>query len=364
MKRIIFCVTNDLSYDQRMQRICRSLIEAKYEVLLVGRVKPDSKGLTDLGFPVKRLNCFFTKGKLFYLEYNLRLLIYLFTINYDIGGAIDLDTIIPVYIASKLKGKKTSFDAHEYFEEVPEVTNRPLTKWIWKTIGRLLIPKMNTCYTVGNCLAELFKQKYNVDFGVIRNMPLEKNFENINKPLMATAYILYQGALNEGRGLEQMILAMKSLPQYKFLLAGEGDHSIKLRALTKDENVEDRVIFLGYQNPIDLDNYTAGAYVGLNLLENNGLSYYYSLANKCFDYIQFGVPVINMDFPEYRKLNEEFEVALLLKTLNIEKIVSSLEQLFEDINLHHKLRSNCLKARVIWNWDMESKNLIDIYSQI
>lgn len=364
MKKIVFCVTNDLTYDQRMQRICKTLIDEGYNVLLVGRIKSDSKELSNLGFEHKRLKCYFVKGKLFYLEYNIRLLLYLLSINYDIGGAIDLDTIMPVYFASKIRRKFTTFDAHEYFEEVPEVTDRPLTKWIWKTIGKIFIPKMRSCYTVSHSLAEVFKQKYSVPFGVVRNMPLTKNLENAIRPLMADTYILYQGALNEGRGLEQMILSLKSLPQYKLLLAGEGDLSLKLRNLTKELKLEDKVVFLGYQKPSDLDNFTAGAYVGLNILENKGLSYYYSLANKCFDYVQFGVPVLNMDFPEYRKLNEEYEVGLLLNSLDTSEIVSSLNLLYKDLNLHHKLRSNCLKARNAWNWEIESKYLIEIYRQL
>ena len=37
MKRLVFTVTNDLNYDQRMIRICTSLNNAGYQVLLIGR---------------------------------------------------------------------------------------------------------------------------------------------------------------------------------------------------------------------------------------------------------------------------------------------------------------------------------------
>ncbi|MCC6724648.1 MAG: glycosyltransferase, partial [Saprospiraceae bacterium] len=42
MKRIICTVSNDLSYDQRMIRICSTLANAGYEVTLLGRKLPDS----------------------------------------------------------------------------------------------------------------------------------------------------------------------------------------------------------------------------------------------------------------------------------------------------------------------------------
>ena len=108
MKRITFTVTNDLSYDQRMQRICTSLVKAGYDVLLVGRKLNDSVVLKKEAFKQKRLYCFFKKGFLFYAEFNLRLFFSLLFIKTDAVCAIDLDTILPCYFISALRGKKES----------------------------------------------------------------------------------------------------------------------------------------------------------------------------------------------------------------------------------------------------------------
>jgi hypothetical protein len=62
LKKIIFCVTNDLSTDQRMIRICTSLAAHDYKVELVGRRLPASKDLGEKCFAQKRLYCFFRKG--------------------------------------------------------------------------------------------------------------------------------------------------------------------------------------------------------------------------------------------------------------------------------------------------------------
>ena len=70
---LIFTVTTDLTYDQRMIRICTSLANAGYNVTLVGRKLKASLPLTTQPFLQKRLFCFFEKGKLFYAEYNIRL---------------------------------------------------------------------------------------------------------------------------------------------------------------------------------------------------------------------------------------------------------------------------------------------------
>ena len=71
-KSLVFTVVNDLNYDQRMQRICGSLTEAGYEVTLIGRVMANSKPLKERAFHQKRMKVWFSRGKLFYLEYNLK----------------------------------------------------------------------------------------------------------------------------------------------------------------------------------------------------------------------------------------------------------------------------------------------------
>jgi hypothetical protein len=65
VNKIIFTVTNDLNYDQRMQRICGTLADAGYDVLLVGRKLKTSLPLTKKNYRQQLLKCWFNKGKLF-----------------------------------------------------------------------------------------------------------------------------------------------------------------------------------------------------------------------------------------------------------------------------------------------------------
>ncbi len=150
----------------------------------------------------------------------------------------------------------------------------------------------------------------------------------------------------------------------QLVLAGEGDLSLLLHQKSKDLGLDDRVLFLGYVKPEDLKNLTAKAWLGLNLLENRGLSYYYSLANKFFDCVQAGVPVLTMDFPEYRALNEQHEVAILLEELSPESVATAIRALLNDTDLYEKLRQNCLVARQEWNWEQEQKTLLEIWGRV
>ena len=59
MHKLVFTVTNDLVYDQRMNRICTSLCNAGYDVTLIGRTNKNSPPLLDKPYHQKRFNCYF-----------------------------------------------------------------------------------------------------------------------------------------------------------------------------------------------------------------------------------------------------------------------------------------------------------------
>jgi glycosyltransferase involved in cell wall biosynthesis len=361
---LIFAVTNDLTYDQRMLRICTSLAKAGFQVTLVGRELPQSKALLPQLFTQKRLNCWFHKGKLFYIAYNIRLFFYLLQQPAHALCAIDLDTILPVLAVATLKKMPFVYDAHEYFSETPEVERRPFTKKIWESVAAFAIPKARLCYTVSQSLCDVFEKRYHQKFGLIRNVP----FYNIDNQFIikksTQPIILYQGALNEGRGLEALVEAMQSIKNAQLWLAGEGDISDKLRKMVSDLSLHEKVTFLGYVQPIELKKLTLQATIGINLLENRSLSYYYSLANKTFDYIQAAVPSVQMDFPEYKNLNKAFETSILVATLSPDSIANALQKLLEDVTYYTVLKDNCVAAREVFCWEKEEEKLVAWYEKL
>lgn len=360
MKHIIATVTNDLTFDRRMQRICRTLATNGYKVTLVGRQLPSSKPFSNEPYGQHRLSCWFNKGKLFYLEFNIRLWWYLLWQKADMVCAIDLDTIVPDFVVGKWKGWKRIYDAHEYFSEVPEVVHRPIVKKTWEWVAKTYIPKADLAYTVGPALATIFAERYGIPFHSIRNVPDEVK---IAPTPTETGYLLYQGALNKGRGLEALLEAMQHI-DLKLKIAGEGDLSLELREMAKILGVDDKVAFLGFVKPADLPELTAGAWLGLNLLENMGLSYYYSLANKCFDYIQADVPAIHMDFPEYRSLVEKYPVAILIKELSPATIVNEVNGLQRNADKYSALIVACQNAKKHFTWQLEAQKLLTLYRDV
>lgn len=361
-----FTVTNDLNSDQRMIRICNSVSKQGHEVTLVGRLKKESQVLIKQSFQQHRIRCFFEKGKLFYLEYNIRLFFYLASQSIDILTNIDLDTTLTGILLKRIRKFKFIYDAHELFPHVPEVISRPRIQKFWNWVESKTFPNIDAFVTVSDSIAEYYQNKYPSlnDISVIRNVPSRqiKIDGNTDGFQIDQPFILYQGALNEGRGLERLLKVLSELP-YTLVLIGRGDIENELKKMVKDLKLGDRVIFLGFVLPEHLPYYTQKARIGYNVSENLGLSYYFSLNNKFFDYVKCSLPSVINRFPEYEKLVGQYEVGTLVDPENIE-IKNALVRMMEDDSYYNYCKDQCQKASQVWNWEVEELKLKRIYNTI
>ncbi len=360
MKKLVFTVTNDLSYDQRMIRICTSLAGNGYDVLLVGRQFTHSIALSSQPFRQKRIRCFFSKGFGGYAEYNIRLFFFLLIVKHDLVCAIDLDTVIPCWLSAFIKRTKKVYDAHELFCEMKEIVTRPLIYRCWKTIEKIFLPSFRLGYTVNGPIARQYQEMYGIRYEVIRNLPV---LQPLTAQPSANKYLLYQGAVNEGRSFETLIPAMKNI-SLPLVICGDGNFMEQAKMLVKQHQLEDRIIFKGKLVPSALRMVTEQAWLGLTLFDGKGLSNYYSLANRFFDYMHAGVPQICIDFPVYRELNDAYQFAYMIPDTDANTIANAVRELLNDPSVYTSFRKACLAARETLNWQEEEKKLIGFYHKV
>jgi Glycosyl transferases group 1 len=363
-KKIVFTVTNDLVYDQRMQRICTSLANNNFEVTLIGIKKKTSISLTDQPYVQKRISVFFTKTFMFYVEYNLKLFWYLLFVNTNCYCAIDLDTIAPNYFASIIKQKKRCYDAHELFTELHEVVSRKFTFKIWLWVEKFFVPKFKNGYTVNNFIANEFKNRYNSHYHIIRNLPNVYKNEVINiEQIFNKKVFIYQGAINHGRGFTQLLQAMLQVDAALHIY-GEGNFINEVKQLIATYNLQNKVLLQGAKIPLELKNITPYAFCGITIFENVGLNQYYSLANRFFDYLQAGIPQICINYPEYKVINDQYNFAYPITDIEPTTIANAMNNLMAKNEVYATLKNNALVAKQILNWQQEEKKLIEIWTNI
>ncbi len=361
-QKIIVSVTNDLSTDQRVDKICNTLLDLNFDVLLIGRILPNSKSV-ERPYQTRRFHLWFNKGPLFYANYNIRLFCFLLFSKIDVLWSNDLDTLWANYIAAKWKRKKLIFDSHEYFTEVPELVNRPKVKKIWKRIEQKILPKLKHVLTVSLSIAELYKKEYGIDVKLLRNVPLANkysvNVENIK--IEGKKILIYQGAINVNRGIEYMVEAMSYIDNAVLYIAGYGDISKKIAELITTLNLEKKVKMLG-EIPLEkLHGYTDQADLGLSLEEDRGLNYRFALPNKLFNYIQSELPVLVSNLPEMKNLVTHYHLGDTIEKHEAKYIAEKISAMINNQEKMEVWKANAKKAAKELNWEKEKHVIVDLF---
>ncbi len=357
MSKIILTVTNNLESDQRVNKVATSLHKFGYDVKVVGCKSRPCKPY-EKEYATERLNVIFKRGVLFYAEINFRFFLHLLVEDADVFTANDTDALVGTYLAAKLRGKSLVVDLHELFPEVPEVTNRKFVKGVWTKIEDWILPKIKHGYTVCQSIADYYKKRYGVNLGVVRNMPSYKSLDDIPSTEITAIpnnkkIILYQGAVNVGRGVEWIIDAMPYVREDAiFVVAGKGDLYEELK-----EKANDRIIFLGHIPYTELASITKRASIGVCLLKNQGLSYYYALPNRVFDMIQSHVPLLATDFPEIRRIVATHDTGKLISDYTPEALARTINSMLNESIDHDKYSRLATELC----WEKEEEKLKAIY---
>ncbi len=373
-KKASVAVTNDLTTDERVDRTCKTLITSGYEVMLVGRKLKYSLPLAPRKYNMHRMWLLFNKGPLFYAAYNVRLFLFLVTHKSNLIVSNDLDTLPAGFLASRVKKvlSRSSMhlhDCHEYFRGVPELIGRKRTTRIWKWIEDMIFPKLKHVIAVNDSIAKLYFEDYGNEIVVIRNVPFRRQ-EGTVKPKEELGIephqkvILYQGAVNIDRGLEEVVQAMKYLRcDAKLVIAGIGDIYEDLQKLVKREKVPGKVILTGQIPFQDLHAYTLMADIGLSIEKDVSLNYHFCLPNKFLDYIQANVPVLISQFPEMKTILDHYFIGEVLENHDPRHIAEKIDSMLMDESRLALFHENLKRAAEDLCWENEEPKLKELLNR-
>jgi glycosyltransferase involved in cell wall biosynthesis len=368
MARIILSVINDLSTDQRVHRVASTLTQKGEDVTLVGRLLPGSMSLTR-PYRTHRMRLLFRKSPLFYAEYNLRLFLFLLFSRVDILVSNDLDTLLANWLVSVIRRKKLVYDTHEYFTGMPEVQDRKIVQMVWRSIERLIFPKLRFLYTVNKSIAQLYANEYGKTLLVVRNVPITLHREqwptrtDLGLPSDKKIVLLQGAGINMHRGAEEAIAAMQYLDNSILLIVGGGDVYEDLKQLVVKLNLEDKIVFKPKMPYEQLMGYTRVADIGLSLDKDTNINYRYSLPNKLFDYIQAGIPVLCSNLVEVAGIVNQYQIGLVAMNHEPAYLAQKMKEMLQDeaqktwrINLHTAASELC--------WEKEETVLWDLYKTV
>jgi glycosyltransferase involved in cell wall biosynthesis len=177
----------------------------------------------------------------------------------------------------------------------------------------------------------------------------------------ADRIVVYQGSIQENRGIEPAIEAVRKLDHVVLVVIGYGYYRPTLEAYVESEGLADRVKFFGPIPNDELLDYTASGDVGLCNIVNASVSYYTSLPNKLFEYAMAGLPVVGSDSPEIGRVVTEEGIGEVCDPIDPDALAEAITTILDDPS---RYEDGLAAATEKYNWGIEQHKLTDLYEQL
>lgn len=342
-KTVIIAFLGNAKYDARCLNMAYSLANNNFRVILIDELS--NKGnLNSSQFESYHIDTNQKTGIKRYWNYHCRIQDITRRINPDIFISADLFSLA---ICSKLTCSSLKiFDCRELYTNLASLVNQPFKQLFWSLYERIYYKNIDKVLVTANSDKAFLLLKYgDKDIQTIYNFPkFSKMNNNIN---IKEKYdisknmkiFIYQGAIQAGRGIDEMISLLKYFKDCVALIVGEGEHKSDLEKLSRELKVENRVIYTGIIPYIELLNITKQADIGFALIQPISKSYMQALPNKLFEYGLAGVPTIASDFHEMKKYIEQYKLGIVVNPINSENQIEAVKSLLNWSNRNQLIQT-------------------------
>jgi hypothetical protein len=365
LKVAVVCRTIGLEYDDRIRKECISIAKnAEVKIFVTFENNKREEGITSYGVPYESFNLTtrekISSGKLllvkaleFYLKVKPQLKLY------DFIWAHEEYTLLFSLFAPK---NKFIWDLHE----IPQLFERPILRWLFHYIEKKSKHIIH---------ANEFRINYLIDCGVItqldkhkylRNFP-DSNFRNANlEPdncssflnwLNGAEYVYLQGLTVADRYPYNSIASIIESTDLKIVVVGSFEDLVSQSKLknTFGSLLIERVFFAGRVNQLAVPFFLKNAKFSMIFYDNSIPNNEYCEANRFYQAINFGIPVIT---------GSNISMSSLVKDLGLGVFLESdgrdIDQIKRGINLllanYQTYRNNCLDNMNNFVWKDDDVN--------
>ena len=278
-------------------------------------------------------------------------------------------------------GIKFNLDLHEnrpeimkYYKHVNSFLGKIfINPFRWKKAEERFVKKANKIVVVTENAKEELLSRVNIHEKKIIIYPntVRKDFYHnkkvdkvLEKQYSKDFVITYVGNTSKRRGLltviESLKIIRKTIPKIKLLIIGKSSFDDTLKSEIRKHGVIDLVDFIGWVKENEIPNYLSISKLGLSPLHRN-IHHDTTYANKIFQYISFGCPVVSSDVIAQSELVKKHNIGVVFEDRNVMDLTKKIIQLYNEKELFEKLRSNCLRSIKKLNNSVISNQLISIY---
>ncbi|MDP2067768.1 MAG: glycosyltransferase family 4 protein [Lutibacter sp.] len=381
--------------DPRVENEAISLIEKGHEVFLFClKYHKNEADCSIKNIQVKR----YPSNK---LEYKLSALAYTFPfysnlMNWKIGHFLkkykieaihihDMKIAEAVFMANKTLKLPTVLDLHDNMPEIMKLYahlqkfpgKQLISPKKWKQKEEEFIQKATKIITVSQEFIEEVVERTQIDRNKIVLVPntVHQSFykdAKIDNSIVDTYknnfVILYLGDTGLRRGLqtaiESLLLLKEKIPNVKLVIVGISSTDPILKQQVIDLNLENKVDFQGWQDVSLFPSYIVASAVCISPLLRN-IQHDVAYANKLFQYMSFGKPVLVSDAIAQKNLFERTNSGLVHLEKNAQDFADKVLQLYDDEALRERLGQNGKQfVEEEFCWEKTSEKLIALYANL
>lgn len=342
-------------------------------VMELGLFKKTIRGAK--GF-IKNIIKYFIKKAAPYLKYHLTY----FTvkdaiIDYkpDAIHAHDLITLPAAVTIAKKLNIPVIYDSHEL-----ETDRMPKRGIILQKLSYLIekqyINHARAVITVSNSIGDYLANKYQISRPyIIYNSPdyllNYKALSNVrsdfgldqNDPLM-----IYVGAAQKGRGIEELLKVMCHLKEFYLALVGPKNptyYPIYEKMIVKLD-LCDRVRFFPPVAPKDVISYISSADIGICTIQDTCLSYRYCMPNKLFELAFAGLPIVCSNLPDMSEFVTKNNLGAVINAPGVDATVESVRKVYAKKNNFKQSYEGFNQLIHDYGWKAQADKLLKLYSEI
>lgn len=286
----------------------------------------------------------------------------------DVVHAHDVNTLPTAWLAACLARARLIYDAHEISTSREGYNSfRTLVGWVEKH----LMPRAHGTITTTEARAKFFARAYKVARPVVlQNRPrfqVPVESDRLRRALGLQndwPIVLYQGGVQQGRGLERLVSVVSGVPEAYFVFVGSGRLDATLRRMVTELKLTERVHFIPTVPLAELHSYTSSADVGVQPIENTCLNHFTTDSNKLFEYVQAGLPVIASDLPEIRRVVREHDLGVLITPGDSAALEAALNELVGNAAQRTHLRERAERAAQTLSWEAQEHQLVELYQRV
>ncbi len=263
------------------------------------------------------------------------------------------------------------FDSHELTLETPGVNSGYLRKKFWQLWHNLGIKLLNRVVVVSPLYQQQLQKHFPAkSFFMLPNVPFRHSQSKSPADTHRQTYeprtihdsnkiqLIFIGHIRPDANLFNVIQAIRLLPKFHLTIIGDGPLLASIKNATDQWGMQNRIRFTGTLPHDAIRPYLKKAHIGIDALNPNNKSVDYTWANKSFEYIQTGIPVLLGNTAGYRSLVASHNIGVLADPASPESIRNGLHTITKS---YSKFTAICKEASKTLCWDAFEENFIRFF---